>query len=564
MKVVTQRWPGWLYPLVLLAMCALLFFSLPNLRDLWESDEARYAEIGREMAESSSLKDWVIPRLNYVTYLEKPPLSSWLTAISFKLFGVSSAAARLVPMVFGTLTVLLCFLLGKDLWDDERAGFWSAMVLATSLMFFALSRVILVDMVLCCGIVLAVYGAWRLRGGKDWGLYLFWLGCAMGFLTKGVLGPGLAAMAVVVFAALAGEWHLLRQLINWRGPALFVLLTGPWVVAATWLHEGFITYFFWDEQVGRLLTTRHQRYQPFYYYFMLLPGAFFPWIALLPWAVGRTFPRLAWRDPQARPWLLAAAWFVSFFVFLSISSSKMMHYALPMLPPLALLVGRPLAGVMSWKPGEVSPLGLRASLLALAGLSLAAGLALLVIPAGNPDISYAHGGALLFWGPLFLSLLGLGVYLVRGRAWAAAGAPLAVFALLVLGAALAAPTLDEYRSVGGLIKPIRGELKKGDIMANLGDYYQGTAFYSRRRVKVAENWGELEFGRRLAPDRAQWFLKGDEALLKLMEGKRRVFVIAETPRYEKFFRLAQGKFGLPIFPWIQMGDKTLFSNRPRK
>lgn len=558
-----QRWPGWLYLLVLLALCGLLFFSLPNLRDLWESDEARYAEIAREMATSNSLQHWVLPRLNYVLYLEKPPLSYWLTALSFKLFGVSAASARLVPAVFGTLTVLLTFLLGREMWGQERAGFWSGVVLATGLMFFALSRVVLVDMVLGFGIVLAVYGAWRLRGGRDWGLYAFWLGCALGFLTKGVLGPGLAALAVVVFAALSGEWHLLWQLINWRGWALFLLLTAPWVVAAAWQQGDFIKYFFWDEQVGRLLTTRHQRYQPFYYYFLLLPGAFFPWIALLPWAIGRTFPRNQWRAPAARPWLLAAAWFVSLFVFLSLSSSKMMHYALPLLPPLALLVGRPLAGVMSWQAGAAAPLGLRASLVALAGLSLAAGLGLLIIPAGNPDISYAHGGALLFWGPLFLSALGLGVYLVRGRVWAAAGAPLAVFLLLVLGAGLAAPTLDEYRSVAGLLRPIQAELRPGDVLANLGDYWHGTAFYGKRRVKVVGNWGELGFGRRLAPDRAAWFLKDDAALLRLLEGRRRVLVIAETPRFRRFFRWAQNKHGLPLFAWVQMGDKTLFSNRPR-
>ncbi|MEW5913867.1 MAG: phospholipid carrier-dependent glycosyltransferase [Thermodesulfobacteriota bacterium] len=563
MSAAAQQQPRRLYVLLLLALCGVLFFSLLGMRDLWESDEARYAEISREMAASGSLQHWIIPRLNYVTYLEKPPLSYWLTALSFKAFGVSVGAARLVPAVFGTLTVLLTFLLGTSLWGQERAGFWSAVVLATSLMFFALSRVILVDMVLCCGIVLAIYGAWSLRGGRGWGLYAFWLGCAMGFLTKGVLGPGLVGLVVGVFAALAGEWRLIRQLLNWRGPALFVVLVAPWLVAAAWSQEGFWGYFFWDQQVGRLLSNRHQRYQPFYYYFFLLPGAFFPWIALLPWAVGRTFPGRQRQSPEARPWLLAAVWFVALFVFLSLSSSKMMHYTLPMLPPLALLLGRPLAGVMSWQPGEVSPLGLRASLVALAGLSLVAGLALLLVPALNRDIGYGHGGALLFWGPLFLSALGLGVYLVRGRAWAAAGAPLAVFGLLVIGAGLATPTLDQYRSVAGLLRPVQAELKREDVLATLGDYWHGAAFYGRRRVVVVNNWGELEFGRRLAQDRAAWFLKDDAALLKLMEGRRRVLVLAETPRFLKFKRWAQDKHGLPMLAWVQVGDKTLFSNRAR-
>ena len=566
MKALLQDpvWQRRIYVLALLVICGLLFFSLGGMRDLWESDEARYAELGREMLESGSFSHWVIPRLDYVIYLEKPPLYYWLTALSFAVFGVGEAAARLVPAVFGTLGVLLAFSLGRDMWGDERAGFWSGLVLATSLMFFALSRVILVDMVLCFGVMLAVWGAWKLRAGRSWGLYAFWLGCAIGFLTKGVLGPGLAAMAVVLFAALAWEWPLLRGLLDWRGPALFVLVCAPWVVAAALLHDGFITYFFWDEQVGRLLTTKHQRFQPWWFYFALVPGAFFPWIALLPWSLGRTFPRRAWRSPEARPWLLAAVWFVGYFLFLTLSRSKMMHYALPMLPPLALLVARPLSGVMSWPKGASAPTGLRASLVALAALCLVAGLAILVIPALNPDIGYGHAGALLFAGPLALALLSLGVWYVRDKAWAAAGAPLAVFLLLVLGAAAASPTLDAYRSVGPLLKPIAAQLKPGDQIFTLGDYWHGAAFYTQRRVAIVDNWGELNFGRKLDPGRAKWFLKGDEALLKRMRGEGRVFVLAETPRFKRFQAKAQKHpQALPVYAWATVGDKTLFSNLPR-
>ena len=44
---------------------------------LWEVDDARYAEIPREMAEDG---DWVTPHLNYLDYVEKPPLIYWCQA----------------------------------------------------------------------------------------------------------------------------------------------------------------------------------------------------------------------------------------------------------------------------------------------------------------------------------------------------------------------------------------------------------------------------------------------------------------------------------------------------
>ena len=81
---------------------------------------------------------------------------------------------------------------------------------------------------------------------------------------------------------------------------------------------------------------------------------------------------------------------------------------------------------------------------------------------------------------------------------------------------------------------------------------------------VADNWGELDFGRRLDPEWAKWFMRGNQSLLGVMAGDRRVFAIAETGRWQRFHALAQKrKQALPLFPWATVGDKTLFSNRPQ-
>ncbi|MCF8117886.1 MAG: hypothetical protein K9K33_15905, partial [Desulfarculaceae bacterium] len=126
---------------------------------------------------------------------------------------------------------------------------------------------------------------------------------------------------------------------------------------------------------------------------------------------------------------------------------------------------------------------------------------------------------------------------------------------------------DRFRSVGPLIKPIAAQLKPNDLVATLGDYWHGAAFYSGRRVLVVDNWGELDFGRRLASpaERARWFLRGNQALLERMRGDQRVFVIAENPRFRRFHAFAQkNPKPLPVYPWATKGDKTLFSNYPPK
>ncbi len=555
-----RRWGECLYPLVLLALCGLLYFGGLGLRGLWETDEARYAEIGREMVESG---DWITPRLNYVKYFEKPILSYWLVAGSFKIFGFHDWTARLTPAVFGTLTVLLVFLLGRSMWE-ARSGFWSALLLAISLMFLFLSQVLLVDMVLCFGVVLAIYGAWELRGGRRWGMYAFWAGCAVGLLTKGLLGPGLPAMVVVLFALLAGEWPLLRALADWRGPVLFLALCAPWLVAVSLANPEFPEFFFIDQNFGRLLTTKHQRYQPFYYYLMLLPAALIPWVQLLPWAVWQTWPGRAWRSAPLRPWLLAAVWFVSLLLFLSASQSKMIHYTLPMLPPLALLTGRPLGALLKAWRGQDSPPGVRHGVTALAVLVMVAAAGLLAAPAAVPDLTYDQVGVFLLIIPLFLAALSVAVFLVRRWAWAALGAPLMVLAGLLVCAGVGLPRLDDYRAVKALAAPLAQELGPADVLVSFGDYFQGLAYYAGRRVVVADNWGELDFGRRRDPQAALWFLPGPGELADLMASRdKRVVALAFSDAFERFKERMKGRPGLLLYEWGRVGDKTLFANRPR-
>ena len=56
--------------------------------------------VPREMVESG---DWLTPRLDYFDYVEKPPLIYWLPALSYKIFGVSEAAARTPPSLISLM-----------------------------------------------------------------------------------------------------------------------------------------------------------------------------------------------------------------------------------------------------------------------------------------------------------------------------------------------------------------------------------------------------------------------------------------------------------------------------
>ena len=75
-----------IFLLIIIAASYLFFFHNLGSYSLKEPDEGRYAEIPREMIE---LGDYITPHLNYVRYFEKPPLFYWMTAPSYKTFGMN-------------------------------------------------------------------------------------------------------------------------------------------------------------------------------------------------------------------------------------------------------------------------------------------------------------------------------------------------------------------------------------------------------------------------------------------------------------------------------------------
>jgi hypothetical protein len=119
--------PLWFRSFLLLAvvLLACLLFFVRLRAPLLEPQEARYAEIPRQMLDEGRL---VVPVLHEQDYLDKPPLLYWCVMASYRVFGVHDWAARLVPGLAGVLTVLLTYLWGRRAFGT-RTGFCAAVVL---------------------------------------------------------------------------------------------------------------------------------------------------------------------------------------------------------------------------------------------------------------------------------------------------------------------------------------------------------------------------------------------------------------------------------------------------
>lgn len=546
--------------LILAMVCGLFFFAPMDFRGLWEPDEARHAEMAREMVESG---DWITPTLNYVKYFEKPVLTFWGMALSFKIFGISEASARLVPALSASMVVMLIYFIGRRLWNSN-AGFWSALCLASSFMFIVLSQIILVDMPLCLGVVLAVLGALKLKDGQGLGRYLFWGGSALGFLTKGALGAGLPFLIVLCFVLCSREWGLLKQVLRLRGILFFIILCLPWYLLVSLRNPEFLP-FFWDENWQRLLTDKHSRWQPPWFYLYVLPAGFLPWIVFFPWAVGKLW--VGWKElksAQGRPALWVLVWFVAYFLFFSVSSSKMLHYALPMLPPMALITGHALAHFFAFGVQEKNTPFLRRSLAFLALLFLIAGIALPIASVYVREFSEYRISLAALVFPLALLALALWLYLWRARWWMVAIGPLvSILVIMMCLGPLLAP-FENWRSMKGVFSVIEFSLRSDDTLVSYGDNYYGIAYYGKRRMVLANSVGELEFGRNLDPHREKWFLTTDDELIDLLKSRnKRVVVIARLRHYddlqEKMAQIPQ----LSVFEWLRLDGKVVFSNQPR-
>jgi dolichol-phosphate mannosyltransferase len=143
-----SAWPA----LALLLVVSGLLFLTRMRAPLLEPQEARYAEISRQMLAEGR---FVVPVLHGQSYLDKPPLLYWLVMASYHTFGVSDWAARLIPGLAGVFTVLIAYLWGRRV-VGHRAALWGALVLALSALFVYLGRMLTMDGLLALWVTAAL------------------------------------------------------------------------------------------------------------------------------------------------------------------------------------------------------------------------------------------------------------------------------------------------------------------------------------------------------------------------------------------------------------------------
>jgi 4-amino-4-deoxy-L-arabinose transferase-like glycosyltransferase len=271
--------------------------------------------------------DWITPRLWGEAWFEKPPLLYWLIALGFKA-GLGEDLAPRLPIALLSAGFILLFFHQIRREFGERAALYASGILATSAGWLAYSHVAVTDIPLATtfSAALLLCLPWVRSGGRR-GLLVAGILLGLAVLAKGLVP--LVLIAPLLWIA-GRRWP---DLLILAGAALAVAL--PWYLLCYWYNgDVFVDEFIWKHHFARFASTELQHVQPWWFYSPVLLGLLFPW--------SPTLVLLPHRSTDSRRTLLLAVVLFG-FVFFSLATNKLPGYLLPLLPPLAAILGIRLA-----------------------------------------------------------------------------------------------------------------------------------------------------------------------------------------------------------------------------
>lgn len=512
--------------------------GVPGLTD---NTESRYASIAWEMWRTG---DWVTPRVfikgALVPFWGKPPLEFWLTTLSYKLFGVGEASARVPSVLLGVATVVATVYLARRFWG-RRVAAVSGLMLSSSVLFFVLSGACVLDVPLSAAVTgaMTAFALHTHTGAKSWGL-AFFLSLALGALAKGPVTLVLVGIAIGLWLAATRRWKSLAALPWVPGILLFAVVAVPWYVLAERSTPGFLRYFIVHEHFLRYVSHSYGdlygsgRVQPYGASWVMLAGSFLPWTVVAAVALTKCFRagRLL-AVVREEPWLIyALLWGLTPALFFTLARQMLSTYLLPGLPGLAVAAG---VGVVRWGESEGAAGLLR--LLRWHVVAVAALLgALAVVSATQGGLYVVTGGAVAC---VAVGVVVVGELSVRRREVLGAMAVVGFgAAVLYFGAVTTfAARIDEQFSAKTVLRQaLANPGNRGrPVLMPYGDEYSAI-FYSQAvygaQMEHQGNGGEPLVRERLSSCGRELFLFKRKQWNRLTEETRsQLAPAAETPRW---------------------------------
>jgi 4-amino-4-deoxy-L-arabinose transferase len=314
----------------------LAFISLISLGN-WgviESSEARYAEISREMLQSG---DWMHPTLLGIKHYHKPPITYWITAFGYKLFGVNPFGARFFLVISFLSQVILIYSIARKLFANHYDGLVTAVIYSCFPIVLVSVRGLTTDSYLMTFVLAAIASwlHWKSTNQPFW-LYVIALMLGLGFLTKGPVAliiPVLVMLGLKPFKAEARSYFTIHYILSFL---FFLLVALSWFVALVIEDWYFFDYFLFRHTIERYAYAEvFKRVEPWWYYLVFAPLLALPWVMVFIFRIRETVNKSEYRIVKQ----ILLFWIAIPFIFFSISSSKLVLYVLPLYAGVALAAG---------------------------------------------------------------------------------------------------------------------------------------------------------------------------------------------------------------------------------
>ena len=418
-----------------------MFFTNLGGARLWDDDEPKNAQCGVEMFEQGR---WIVPTFNSELRDHKPVLLYWAMIASYTMLGVSEFAARTPSAICGIAVVVMCYHLGRLLFD-RTTGLMAGFLLLSALMFAVLARAATPDgvlMVCTTGALLSfVAGVASQRGGNFSGdgpklsaMQLTWpytiaMYTFMGFgvLAKGPIGFAVPLLAIVLYGLFGEPVELSKKkgeglgqrTLRWffhaislgrwasgsrsirllSGLAIVVAIAGPWYVAVSLQTSGdWLSGFIGTHNVGRFMNPMEGHDGPIYYYLLTILVLFFPGSCFLPVAVVDAAKQRDSGQPLSASLAFTLAYLGAWIGLFSMAATKLPNYIVPCYIGAALVTAAWL--VSAARKAEATNMATLRSWLAAGMIScIGAGVAIMV------GLGYASGYQM--GGSIWLGLVGL-------------------------------------------------------------------------------------------------------------------------------------------------------------
>ena len=331
---------------------------------LFDADEGRNGEVGREMAATN---DYVMPRIDGMPYLDKPIVYFAAEAAAMEILGPTELAARLPAYLFTLATAWVIFWFAKREWGDIESAYVAAIAFLSMPLVLAFARTVIFDSALTFFMVVAIVAFYVEKPA------LAWAAIGLGVITKGPVAIAVPLLIAIPFAikqrvipsrqsdevaadgrgipsrstmsappagdsSPSSRLRMTPRLWSWWGLVAFVAIIAPWVWAVSQVVPDFLQYVLVTETKARLLTKALKRTGPPWYFIPYVIGGALPWAIV---AIGNV---REWRKKIDPATLYAILWVLIPFVFFSLSQSKRPQYILPVMPAIALLAARATKG----------------------------------------------------------------------------------------------------------------------------------------------------------------------------------------------------------------------------